>query len=188
MQVARRIAAQPGIVDASALLGTPANRAMLSGIGYGGDELASAQPNDLVIAIEGDEHAVDAAAGNVESFLSTPVASPAAPEPRSIGDAVAARPDANIAVISVPGRYAAREARNAIAQGLHVFLFSSNVPIADELQLKTEAQQRGVIVMGPDCGTAYIAGAGIGFANVVRRGPIGVAGSTGTGMQEFMSL
>jgi len=93
-----------------------------------------------------------------------------------------------VAVISVPGAYAAREARAALREGLNVFLFSSNVPVEEERSLKLEARERGLIVMGPDCGTAFLGGAGIGFANAVRRGPIGMVGSTGTGMQEFSSL
>lgn len=186
MQVARRIAAQPGITDASAVLGTDANRRVLTGMGYGADDFSAACPNDLLLAIEGEEQAVDQVAANADSYFTSPVSS--AGELRSIADAVAARPDCNVAVISVPGQHAAREARIALEQGLHVFLFSSNVAVEDELALKTEARQRGLIVMGPDCGTAFLNGAGIGFANNVRRGPIGIVGSTGTGMQEFASL
>lgn len=186
MQVARRLAAQPGITDASAVLATPANRRVLTDLGYGGDALTAAGPNDLVLAIEGEEKAVDQVAASVDSYFTSPVSS--AGELRSIADAVAARPDCNVAVISVPGEHAAREARTALEQGLHVFLFSSNVAVEDELALKKEAHRRGLIVMGPDCGTAFINGAGIGFMNKVRRGPIGIVGSTGTGMQEFASL
>jgi succinyl-CoA synthetase alpha subunit len=91
-------------------------------------------------------------------------------------------------VISVPGDYAAREARLALEQGKHAFVFSSNVPVAQEAELKRMARERGLLVMGPDCGTSLIAGRGIGFANVVRRGPIGALGASGTGLQEFTSL
>lgn len=195
MLAARRIAAQPGIRDASALLGTPANRDVLTGMGYGdagqGAELAAAGPNDVVLALEGEAAAVEAIATSADSWLSREPAAgadAAAPAPRSIAEAVARRPDASVAVISVPGAHAAREARAALQQGLHVFLFSSNVPVEDERSLKEEARQRGLLVMGPDCGTAYLAGAGIGFANAVRRGPVGIVGSTGTGMQELSSL
>jgi FdrA protein len=186
MQVARRIAAQPGISDASAVLATDANRRVLTAMGYGGAEFAGAGPNDLVLAVEGEEAAVNAIADKVDSYFASQASSAA--EPRSISEAVTARPDCNVAVISVPGEYAAREARNALQQGLHVFLFSSNVSVEDERTLKTEARRRGLIVMGPDCGTAFVNGAGVGFANAVRRGPIGIVGSTGTGMQEFASL
>ncbi|MCX7669158.1 MAG: hypothetical protein N2439_03700, partial [Anaerolineae bacterium] len=108
--------------------------------------------------------------------------------PRTLDAALAVLPNANLVVISVPGEYAAREARRALERGRHVFIFSSNVSIQDELALKNAARSRGLIVMGPDCGTALISGIGIGFANVVRRGPIGAIGASGTGLQEFTTL
>lgn len=193
MAVARRIASQPGIRDASALMATEANRAVLADMGYVDPSLAAAGPNDLALALDGDEPAVEAIAARADAWLSReadgdPGPEGSAPAPRSIADAVALRPDASVAVISVPGAHAAREARAALEQGLHVFLFSSNVSVDDERSLKLEAQRRGRIVMGPDCGTGYLGGAGLGFANAVRRGPIGIVGSTGTGMQEFSTL
>jgi len=187
MQVAQRIKAQQGISDASALLATPANRQILAAMGYAG--LDGAGPGDLALALEGEPAAVAAVAAGPEAWLSRGPAAPGAPrEPRSFAEAVAARPDCGVAVISVPGAHAAREARAALEAGLNVFLFSSNVAVEEERALKLEARERGLIVMGPDCGTAFLGGAGIGFANTVRRGPIGLVGSTGTGMQEFSSL
>ena len=194
MQVARRMAAAPGIEDASALLGTPANCKVLSDLGYGDrgrdKDFLDAKPNDLIIAVEGDEKAVMAVIDDPESWLQRPASAgpPAGQEPRSIGEAAALAGAGGVAVISVPGEHAARESRAALREGLNVFLFSSNVSAADELSLKTEARDKGLIVMGPDCGTAFLCGAGIGFANVIRRGPIGVVGSSGTGMQEFTSM
>ena len=197
MQVARRIAGQPGVRDASALMATPANRKVLSTMGYGDEgrdtEFAAAGPSDLLLALEGEQDALDAIAADADSWLAGGAGASSAKghagrEPKSIADAVAARPDSSVAVISVPGEHAAREARAALQQGLNVFLFSSNVSVEDERSLKAEARQRGLIVMGPDCGTAFLCGAGIGFANSVRRGPIGIVGGTGTGMQEFSSL
>jgi succinyl-CoA synthetase alpha subunit len=197
MRVARRIASQRGMSDASAVLATEANRKVLIGMGYGDDghdlDFAAAGPNDLVIALEGEETAVEAIAANADSYLSQTLETSSgtgqsSPRPRSISEAMERRPDCSLAVISVPGEYAAREARTALQKGLHVFLFSSNVAVDDERSLKIEARKRGLMVMGPDCGTAYLGGAGIGFANAVRHGPIGIVGSTGTGMQEFASL
>ncbi|HTP59351.1 MAG TPA: transcriptional regulator, partial [Spirochaetia bacterium] len=190
MQVARRIAGERGIRDASALLATPANKKVLTDLGY--KDFAAAGPNDLLIALEGEEEAVHAVASDPEAWLqrqaaSSPGAGPAR-EPRSIREAAEAVPGSSVAVISVPGQHAAREARAALEQGLNVFLFSSNVPVDDERALKSTARDRGLIVMGPDCGTAYLCGAGIGFANAVRRGPVGIVGSSGTGMQELSSL
>ena len=215
MQVAKRMAGQPGILNAFAVLGTEANRRLLADLGYGAkrrdagltglttvetaatdaatEGLATAGPNDLVLALEGEEAAVAAVASDPDAWLLRDPGSSSGPggavhEPRSLEEAVRLRPGCGVAVISVPGEYAAREAGTAIRRGLNVFLFSSNVSLEDELSLKTEARSRGLIVMGPDCGTAFLGGAGIGFANAVRRGPIGIIGSTGTGMQEFSSL
>jgi succinyl-CoA synthetase alpha subunit len=98
--------------------------------------------------------------------------------------AVTADPALSLAVISVPGPFAAAEATKALRLGLHVLLFSDNVSVADEVRLKQEADRLGLLVMGPDCGTAIVAGVPLGFANVVRRGPVGVVGASGTGMQE----
>lgn len=198
MQVARRIAGQAGMRDASALMATPANREVLAGMGYGDQGrdagFAAAAANDLLLALEGEQSAVDAIAADVDAWLAgggakaSSAAGGTVRAPKSIAEAVQARPEASVAVISVPGEHAAREARAALEKGLNVFLFSSNVSVDDERLLKAEARQRGLIVMGPDCGTAFLCGAGIGFANAVRRGPIGVVGGTGTGMQEFASL
>ena len=197
MQVAHKLAGQPGIHEAFALMGTDANRKVLDGLGYGigalANSLAAAAPNDLVFALQGEEPAVEALASDPDRWLArgpgdASAGSAGAREPRSLEESLTLRPDASVAVISVPGEYAAREARGAIARGLSVFLFSSNVSVEDELLLKRQARDKDLIVMGPDCGTAYLGGAGIGFANVVRRGPIGIVGSTGTGMQEFASL
>ena len=194
MRIARQIADLPGIRDASSLMATEANRRLLADLGYGigglERELASAGPNDLVIAIEGEEAVVEAVAADLDKWLYREAAPGMAADimPRSLDEALALRPDATVAVISVPGEYAAREARVALSRGLNVFLFSSNVSVDDELELKTQAREKGLIVMGPDCGTAYLCGAGLGFANAVRRGSIGIVGSSGTGMQEFVSL
>ncbi len=194
MRIARQIAGLPGIRDASCLMATEANRRLLADLGYGsgglGRELASAGPNDLVVALEGEEPAVEAAAADLDRWLYREAAprTAAGIMPRSLDEALALRPDAAVAVISVPGEHAAREARMALTRGLNVFLFSSNVSVEDELELKTRAREKGLIVMGPDCGTTYLCGAGMGFANAVRRGSIGIVGSSGTGMQEFASL
>ena len=192
-----RMARQPGVRDAAVLMATEANRRTLAAQGYAGDALDSAGPNDLAIAIDGEETAVESILANPDTWFDSRVAGAvgadgigmrAAREPHTIEEAAIERPDAGIAVISVPGEHAAREARAALKRGLHVFLFSSNVSIEEELSLKTEARGKALIVMGPDCGTAFIGGAGIGFANKVRRGQIGVVASSGTGLQEFSCL
>ncbi|HSL42672.1 MAG TPA: acyl-CoA synthetase FdrA, partial [Anaerolineales bacterium] len=103
--------------------------------------------------------------------------------PRSLSSAVKQLPEANWVLISVPGRYAAGVAREALELNKHVFLYSDNVSLEDEISLKKAAHKKGLLVMGPDCGTAIINGIGLGFANRVRRGPIGLVGASGTGLQ-----
>jgi succinyl-CoA synthetase alpha subunit len=162
---------------------------LLADIGIGGDQVEKATANDLIVAIIAEEQAV---IHRLISELDTRLLSLSGPRKpssyRSIDEAVKANPDTNLAVISVPGEYATREARKALDLGKHVFLFSNNVPLEQEIGLKRLAQQRGLLVMGPDCGTSIINGVGIGFANILRRGPIGVVGPAGTGLQEFTSL
>ena len=125
---------------------------------------------------------------NVDSWLHPAMESGNRLSVRTLEEARHRQPHSNLAVISVPGEYAAREARRALELGVNVFLFSDHVAIEEEISLKKLAREKGLIVMGPDCGTAIIGGAGIGFANRVRRGPIGVIGASGTGIQEFTSL
>lgn len=194
MALSTRLAETSGVVQASVVMGTPANVEILAATGLMSPELEGAGPNDLLIAVETtDSDAMDAALAMAETLLQgasggrgrAPTAD-AAP-PRTVASAVRARSDANIALVSVPGEYAAAEASAALRHGLHVFLFSDNVPIEDEVALKTFAESRGLLVMGPDCGTALVGGAPLGFANAVRRGSIGIVASSGTGLQEVSS-
>jgi FdrA protein len=189
MRVARRISDQKGVVQAAALMGTDKNKSLLAEIGIQGAEIDAAAPGDLILGVTAESREVlSAILDEAEVWLRFTGGSPPASTIRSLEEALERQPHSNLAVISVPGEHAAREARRALERGLHVFLFSDNVPVKDELALKEFARGRGLIVMGPDCGTAIIAGKGIGFANVVRRGPIGVIGASGTGIQEFTTL
>lgn len=189
MRVAKRISGQMGVLQAATLMGTEKNKELLADIGFESAEILSARPNDLIIAIRAeDEATLSDIFENLDQWLNESQREVGAVSCRTIEEAMALAPHSNLAVISVPGQYASRETRKAIEQGLNVFLFSDNVPVESELSLKEFARERGLIVMGPDCGTAIIHGIGIGFANVVRRGPIGVIGSSGTGLQEFTTL
>jgi FdrA protein len=145
--------------------------------------------DDLLIVIKAEnENAAVAAIGNVDELLTLRRTSTVqAFRPRSLDAADKQMPDADWVLISVPGRYAASVARQALGLQKHVFLFSDNVSITDELALKSEAQEKGLLLMGPDCGTAIINGIGLGFANRVRRGGIGIVGASGTGMQAISS-
>lgn len=188
MRVRQRMEREPGVHQAVAVMGTGTNKGLLARLGFTGPWLTAAGPNDLIIAVEGESsEIVDGVLQRIEEYLTRNV-NERKERPRTLAAGLAALPQANLAVISVPGRFAAREARTALERGLNVFLFSSNVPVEEEIALKTLAHERGRLVMGPDCGTAIIGGMGIGFANVVRRGSIGVVGASGTGIQEVTSL
>lgn len=190
MRVSELILKLPGVQRATLLMGTPANKAMLQEAGLWQTDLEAARPNDVMIVVEGETvEAIDAAnreiigalAGERKSTSTT--AADRAP-PRSIASAGTGEGGFALAQISVPGPYAAAEAMKALKLGLHVFLFSDNVPLAQEKALKALAGKRDLLVMGPDCGTAIIRGVPLGFANVVRSGAIGLVGASGTGLQE----
>ena len=192
MLITREVKALPGINDAVVSLATPSNVENLARVGFTSPELEKAGPNDLVVAIDAkDDGSLAAAQAHVEDMFrkKSEVSQDSVKErPRTLANAVNLLPNANLVLISVPGLYAAREARGALRRGFHVMLFSDNVPIEEEIALKAEAYERGLLMMGPDCGTALINGVPLGFANVVRRGPIGIVGASGTGIQEISSL
>ncbi len=189
MRVAKRIAEQPGVQQAAALMGTEKNKLLLAQINLSDPAIDAATPNDIMVGVVAEsEEIVQNVLAHLDQWLRHGETKARESAPQTIDAALTIQPDSNLAVISVPGEYAAREARRALERGLNIFLFSSNVSVEDELALKTYAREHGLIMMGPDCGTAIISGVGIGFANVVRRGPIGVIGAAGTGLQEFTSL
>jgi succinyl-CoA synthetase alpha subunit/DNA-binding transcriptional ArsR family regulator len=189
MRVAKRLSEQEGILQVAALMGTEKNKALLDEIDVRDPETSKATPSDLIVAVKADsQEALTSVIENIDQWLN-PNLGPGIPcIIRTLEEAVAVQSRSNLAVISVPGSYAAREARKALEHGLNVFLFTDNVPLESEISLKKYARERGLIVMGPDCGTAIIGGIGVGFANAVRRGPIGIIGASGTGIQEFTSL
>ena len=193
MRVAALIEKLPGVSRAALMMATPANRELLGSARLLDAKGASAGPNDLVVAVAAaDPAAADRALGEAARLLDeqAAVAAPAgeAPSPLSIGQAVAEMPRANLAIISTPGAYATAEALKAIKRGLHAFIFSDNVPVDDEVELKRLAAKKKLLVMGPDCGTAILDGVPLGFANAVRRGRIGLVGASGTGLQQVSCL
>ena len=189
MRVAKRISEQEGILQAVLFMGTEKNKGFLAEIGFTAGELAPASPGDLILAVEATmPEILTDVLKNMDGWLQAEPGSGTAADVRSLDEALTRLPRANLAVISVPGSYAVREAQQALERGLNVFIFSDNVPVESERTLKEYARERGLIVMGPDCGTAIVGGIGIGFANVVRRGPVGVIGASGTGIQEFTCL
>jgi FdrA protein len=195
MRLGRELSGVPGVAEASVAMGTEANKSILGMSGLLLPEFAKSGDQDLLIAVKAkDAKSAEAALSKAEELLARKRGAPSAasdagkPQPRDVAAAVAALPGANLALISVAGRHAAREARKALEQGLHVMLFSDNVTIEDETALKKEAHKKGLLVMGPDCGTAILNGVPLAFANVVPRGPIGVVGASGTGMQEVTCI
>ncbi len=193
MQMSATIGKTPGVRQASAVMASDANLALLreAGLLAGAVE---AGPNDLLIALEGEEDAALAAAiVEAEKTFDRKSSSGAAggprrEPPRSLEMGLEEMPAANLALISTPGDYAAAEAMKALRLGLNVMMFSDNVAVEDEIALKRYARAHDLIVMGPDCGTAIIGGLPLGFANVVRRGDIGVVAASGTGLQQVTCL
>ena len=191
LEATRAILGSPGVSWGWALMATPANLETLAEQGIAGD-VGGAAANDLVLAVQAEDD--DAAAAALETAEAALFAANvqeddgAVPNATDLAEALAERPDANVAIISVPGPYAALETHKALTAGLNVLLFSDNVPLADEIELKERARDLGRLVMGPGAGTAMIAGAGLGFANRVSTGPVGIVAAAGTGAQEVMSL
>ena len=176
------------MIDAGAIMATPANRDLLAA----NDLLPAsitANPDDLLIVVKGRRGSRRYRSAGPGRYLACAQArddrSRIPPAQPGCGDQ--AVPEAGWVLVSVPGRYAAGVARDALELGRHVFLYSDNVSLVDEVALKHTARSQGLLVMGPDCGTAIINGIGLGFANRVRRGSIGVVGASGTGLQAITS-
>jgi len=188
MRIAEKLLRDPAIRRATLVMATPANKEILEEAGLLNASASAANPSDLVIVIEAEsEAAAHAAFEEVDASLKG--AAQVSREtreiaPKTVAMALPQLGGANIAQISAPGAYAGAEALKAVKAGLNVFLFSDNVPVEQERAVKQLAQTKGLLVMGPDCGTAIIAGVPLGFANVVRRGRIGYVGASGTGLQE----
>jgi FdrA protein len=189
MQLQVALAELPGVADAGAVMATPENLGLLEASDLLPDPAPDAGPTDLCVVVraetkEAGQHALDRisdllrreSSGAEHGF-----------RPHSLEAALGLAPGARFALVSVPGRYAARVASQALDLGLHVFLYSDNVAVDEEIELKWAARDAGLLIMGPDCGTALIGGVGLGFANRVRRGQIGIVAASGTGLQAVAS-
>ncbi len=185
MQLQRELAALPDVIDAGVVMGTEANKNILSQNDMLSPEGEAAGPEDLLIVVQAPSEEVALAALRQVDELLTRRRQDADHEyrPKSIETAAEMAPDARWALISVPGRYAADVTRTVLNLEKNVFLYSDNVTLEDEIAIKQEAREKGLMVMGPDCGTAIVNGIGLGFANQVRRGPIGLVAASGTGLQ-----
>ncbi|MFZ2095553.1 MAG: acyl-CoA synthetase FdrA [Anaerolineales bacterium] len=191
MLVARELSKLEGVRDAALVMATAANKSILAEAGLLTGEAKLATPNDLCISVSAESDALaEAALQKAESLLKTKGGTAGGGEfqPKTIRGALASYPDANVAVISVAGRYATDEAWDALQRGLHVLLFSDNVSLEDEIALKTYARDHGLLLMGPGAGTTILNGVALGFANVLPPGPVGIVSAAGTGLQEVSSL
>ncbi len=191
MLAARELLKLPGVKDAAVVMATEANKGILREAGLLTPEVEAASPNDLVIAVSGEAGALDAALVEADRQLHKKQDSSETGgvfRPKTLRLAWRSLSNANVAVVSVAGRYAAEEAWEALYSGLHVLLFSDNVSLEDEIALKRYAADHGLLLMGPGAGTAILNGAALGFANVIPPGPVGIVSAAGTGLQEVSTL
>jgi FdrA protein len=194
LEIAQELMGLDGVKDAAVVMGTPANKGILINADLLTEEAETASPDDLVIAVRAESaEQAEAALKHARTALKASrapkdEAEGAAPRPRTVTAAAQRMEDANVTLISVAGQYAAGVAREALDKDMHVFLFSDNVTVEDEIALKKLGRERGLLVMGPDAGTAIINGVALGFANQVLATPptpggVGVVAASGTGCQ-----
>ncbi len=189
LQVSRDVAATPGVLAAQVAMATALNLEVLAEMGF---DIPAATPNDMVVALRlASAEDLKAALAAVDAALTATTPSSADERreqpPRTVGTALRRAKQA-LALVSVPGEHAFVEAMDALDAGSDVLVFSDNVPLEQELVLKRTAEQRGLVVMGPDCGTAVVGGVGLGFANVVEPGRVGLVAASGTGCQQLICL
>jgi FdrA protein len=190
LQVSRAVQAAEGVLAAQVAMATPLNVEVLSQMGF--DVPPAASPNDMVVALRlGEAGQLDAALTAVDAALRDANRRDEGPTelapPRTTATALRRAPE-GLALVSVPGASALVEAMDALDAGRDVMIFSDNVPLDQELALKRTATERGLLVMGPDCGTAVVGGLGLGFANTVSPGPVGMVAASGTGCQQLLAL
>jgi len=190
MQISQKLSALEGVKQAYAIMATEANLLMLKDAGLIEEIPESAGANDLIVAVQAKSTEIgNEAILKLDSLLMpSGLGTTSSVKYKSLEEASSALPGANIAVVSVPGKYAKLEVAKAIEKGLHTFLFSDNLLIEEEVELKERAREKGLLVMGPGCGTAIINGVGLGFSNIINSGRVGVIAAAGTGLQEVTSL
>jgi FdrA protein len=191
MQVSARVRESDGVEAALIAMATELNLALLPPLSF--SPPANAGPNDLLIAIRArDDAALAAALATVTTALTArpvPAAGPGGEvAPRTTASALRSAGRRGLALVSVPGRHAFAEAMDALDAGCDVMIFSDHVPVEQEIMLKDLAAERGLLVMGPDCGTAVVGGVGLGFSHSVAAGPVGIVAASGTGAQQVLCL
>ncbi|MDX1301453.1 acyl-CoA synthetase FdrA [Photobacterium sp.] len=193
MIISKKLSSMDSVNQVSVMMGTPANKDLFQTTGLWHEMFATATPNDICIAVDADtdsQEVLEEVSTNLDAELAN-IASGSKgkmlPMARSWTRAEKLLPDANLALISVAGEYATATAQQALDRGLNVMMFSDNVSASQERALKEQARDKGLLVMGPDCGTAYLSGIPLAFANRMPKGPIGIVGASGTGIQELCS-
>ncbi|MFC4770604.1 bifunctional FdrA/YlbE family protein [Enterococcus hermanniensis] len=192
MLLTNRINEMESVSMSQIMMGTNANKAILENTGLLTDEASQASPNDLMVVVDsGSSRIMENVLSEVDKFLNDLSSTKSETKTRSSEswtEALDHLPDANMALFSIPGEYGAVEMETALKSGLHVFSFTDNIPIEDEVKLKKLAHEKGLLMMGPDCGTGIISSLPIAFTNVITPGNIGVVGASGTGIQEVTTL
>lgn len=192
MLLSSKLSKLKGINKVSIMMGTPANKDIFKNTNMYAEEFSEAGPNDICISVDTeDKTLVGMVSEELESFikdLSAKSSSTNIPVSRSLDGAINSLPGANIALVSIPGEYVYSEVDRILDKNINAFVFSDNVSIEDEKKLKEKAHSKGLLVMGPDCGTGIISGVPLAFANVVGKGNIGIVGASGTGIQEVSSI
>ncbi|MCC8127059.1 MAG: acyl-CoA synthetase FdrA [Clostridiales bacterium] len=192
MLLTNRINTLPGVIQSQIMMGTDANKDIYRNAGLLTAEVEAAAPGDMCIVIEAQEEGiVDQVLEEVKAFLNDMSVKREKQKSVSVTnweEALEQLPDANMALFSTPGEYTAPEIEEALNLGLHVFSFSDNISLEDEIRLKKKAHDAGLLFMGPDCGTGIISGIPIAFTNVVKPGNIGIVGASGTGIQEVTAI
>ncbi|MEW6558100.1 MAG: FdrA family protein, partial [Elusimicrobiota bacterium] len=192
MALSNKIKTIDGVIDSSVMMGTDANKKLLSETGFFAKEDENATPNDLLICVSLQTTTdVKQITESIEKMLDVTVAKSTistAENPKSVEEAIEIQPNANIAVISIPGQYVRYQAEKLLKNNINLMIFSDNVSVEDEIILKKLGVEKKLLVMGPDCGTAILNGVPLGFANVVRKGSIGIVAASGTGTQEVTTI
>ncbi len=190
MRLSKEVSSWQGVQQAVIVMGTSTNKSILREVGLLEGGAKDATPDDLVIAIE---TAIPISEGELfdrldRLFQNSEMMVQPQNNYMNLEDAIQGSPESKLVVISIPGEYAVNYAKKAIESGRHVFCFSHHISVSDEIALKQSALEKGVLMMGPDCGTSILDGIGIGFANQVRRGKTGIISSSGSGAQEVSTL
>ena len=192
MLLTNEINALEDVSKSQIMMGTDANKDIFKNSGLLTPEVETASPSDMVIVVDSDDPGIiDVVLGRVEKFLSDLSIKKEAFDRKDVDSwdaALTALPDANLALFSTPGEYTAPEIEKALDKGLHVFSFSDNIPLEDEVRLKKRAHEKGLMLMGPDCGTGVISSIPVAFTNVSKSGNIGIVGASGTGIQEVAAI